>query len=47
MLRGRPYGGGFNFANIVGDPFALATVSIAIVRAPSIVPVHVRQAKKK
>ena len=37
MLRGRPYGssGGFDFGNIVGDPFALATVSIALVREPS------------
>jgi hypothetical protein len=35
MLRGRPYGssGGFDFGNIVGDPFALATVSISIVSA--------------
>jgi hypothetical protein len=33
MLRGRPYGssGGFDFGNIVGDPFALATISIAFV----------------
>ncbi|KAI5795868.1 hypothetical protein FPQ18DRAFT_366494 [Pyronema domesticum] len=33
MLRGRPYGssGGFDFGNIVGDPFALATVSISII----------------
>ncbi|KAA8892985.1 hypothetical protein FN846DRAFT_1007935 [Sphaerosporella brunnea] len=33
--RGRPYGSGgsgrFDFGNIVGDPFALATVSIAII----------------
>jgi len=35
MLRGRPYGsgssGGFDFGNIIGDPFALATVSIGII----------------
>ncbi|KAI5817723.1 hypothetical protein BZA77DRAFT_309306 [Pyronema omphalodes] len=33
MLRGRPYGssGGFDFGNIVGDPFSLATVSISII----------------
>jgi SHO1 osmosensor len=35
--RGRPYGPGssgrFDFGNIIGDPFALATVSIAIVSA--------------
>ncbi|KAF8543214.1 hypothetical protein BDD12DRAFT_726663 [Trichophaea hybrida] len=33
MLRGRPYGssGGFDFGNIIGDPFALATISIAFI----------------
>lgn len=34
MSRGNPYGsgrGGFDFGNIIGDPFALATVSIAII----------------
>ncbi|KAL7269856.1 Transmembrane osmosensor [Rhizina undulata] len=33
MSRGRPYGttsSGFDFGNIIGDPFALATVSISI-----------------
>ena len=31
MMEGRR-GGKFNFGHIIGDPFALATISIAIVR---------------
>lgn len=39
MGRGRPYGSpaGLDFGNIVGDPFALATVSIGFVSDPVLV----------
>ena len=31
--RGGPYGGGhrFDFGNVAGDPFALATISVSVV----------------
>lgn len=38
-MRGRPYGKArFDFGNVIGDPFALATISIAFVSIPMMDP---------